>query len=221
VFHEFNLDTLPRHRLMPFRVTPDYDALVGPEYAIDRLLGFGPKIPTRRFAGALTRHDGPAEDDLFAYRQKLEALVMLIRGSGASPVLLTQQPAFSQGDARGSFSAERYEKNAAHYHAMFWSYTIDGAIATIDDQNEIMREVAAALDVPLVDVVGTIPREDRYYTDATHLAPPGDAIVAAALLETMSEEGFMVSPSLGGGAGGLPGASPREIEQAPPIGEEG
>ncbi len=191
VIVEYNLDALPRHRVQPFAMHPEYDALIGPEFAADRILGFGPKLPWRRFAAAVGRHDGPSDDDLLGFRTQLEALLLMISGAGARPVLLTQQPSLSDGDARGAFSAERYEDFTAHYKAMFWSYELEGAMAAIDAQNDIIRELAAQHDLPLVDVVGTIPREDRYYTDATHLAPPGAAIVAQALLARMQEDGLV------------------------------
>jgi hypothetical protein len=191
VIIEYNLDSLPRHRVTPFAIHPHYDAVVGPEYAFHRIMGFGPGLPVRRLLNALGRADAPQEDDLLGFRVLLESLVLMVEASGAQPILLTQQPTLSDGDLRGDYSPGRLQSFEAHYGSMFWGYTLEGAVAAIDAQNEIIRELAAALEVPLVDVVGAIPREDRYYTDATHLADPGSAIVAEALLERMISDGLV------------------------------
>jgi hypothetical protein len=190
---EYNLDQLNRHRILPFEINPEYDALVGPEFGFERVMGFHPKLPARRLARAMVRIDEPQPDDLLGYRVSLESFVDLIEGSGAQPVLLTQQPTLSQGGANHDFSEAALKRYTGHYYSMFMVYELEGAIAAIDAQNEIMREIADERELTLVDVVGMIPREDRYYADATHLAEPGTMIVAHELLDRMTADG-LISP---------------------------
>lgn len=193
VTFEYNLDQLMRHLLLPWELTPEYDALVGPPYAFERIMGFHPKLPIRRLAQVSRRHDQPAPDDLKGFEVSYEAMIQLIRGTGARPVLLTQQPSLSEGGENHRFSDERLADFISQYEAMFRVYHVEGAIRAIDTQNEIVRGLARKHEVPLVDIVGKIPREDLFYLDATHLAEPGHAIVAQMLLDRMIEDG-LISP---------------------------
>jgi hypothetical protein len=193
VTFEYNLDQLMRHLLLPWELTPEYDALVGPPYAFERIMGFHPKLPIRRLARVSRRHDQPAPDDLKGFEVGYEAMIQLIRGTGARPVLLTQQPSLSEGGENHRFSDERLADFISQYEAMFRVYHVEGAIRAIDTQNEIVRGLARKHEVPLVDIVGKIPREDLFYLDATHLAEPGHAIVAQMLLDRMIEDG-LISP---------------------------
>jgi len=118
---------------------------------------------------------------------------MAIRGSGASPVLLTYQPALSDGELRGGYSEAFYNDIVAFYQLMFYSFTLKGAVETLDEQNAIVREVAQKYGVTLIEMAGIIPRQDMFFTDGTHHSEKAAFIVAKKLAARMLEDGIITT----------------------------
>ncbi len=141
----------------------------------------------------LEKRDHPAPDGLQRYRDYTEAFIMAIRGSGASPVLLTYQPALSDGELRGGYSEAFYNDIVAFYQLMFYSFTLKGAVETLDEQNAIVREVAQKYGVTLFEMAGIIPRQDMFFTDGTHHSEKAAFIVAKKLAARMLEDGIITT----------------------------
>jgi lysophospholipase L1-like esterase len=61
----------------------------------------------------------------------------------------------------------------------------ESVIAAYARYNEMVRQVAADLQVPLVDLRSVIPPEEGLFGDHTHFSPSGSARVAAAVAATI------------------------------------
>lgn len=131
------------------------------------------------------------------YGTLLESLVLLTRGSSATPILVTYQPAFSDDQLRGDFSPSTYDRFTSYYEGLFLGLTVQGAVRTVDANNEAMRDVATRNRVPLVETEGLIPRKDEYFVDGTHHSASGNALVARAILDVLQSEGLVERPSQG------------------------
>ncbi len=137
------------------------------------------------------RLEQPGKEGLDRFKTLLESFVMAVKGSGAQPVLLTFQPTLSAGDDKGKFSKEFYADIIAFYQLMFYSFTLDGAMQTLDEHNRITRDVAKAMEIPLVETVNKIPRMDMFFIDATHHSDKGNQIVAKLIARKLQENGII------------------------------
>lgn len=142
-------------------------------------------VLTERKGAAL---EAPVEDGLDRFRTLLESTVMMVRASGARPVLLTYQTALSTEDMKGSFSGDFRAEIIAFYMGLYPTYTVQGALQTIERQNEIIREVATRMECDLIDTVGSIPSEDANFFDANHHSESGNAIVAELVMEWLLDD---------------------------------
>jgi len=202
VILEHNVDDVALNAVMPYSI--DNDTKGGRKHFLqasqEMFSGFGGGIRTlfmnifddeSPFTVEKLEHPNP--EGLQRFNDLLEAFVMAVRGSGAHPVLLTYQPALSDGDTRGDYSEEFYNDIVAFYQLMFYSFTVKGAVETVDAQNVITRNVARKNDVTLVDIAGNIPRQDMFFIDGTHHSEKAGFIVAKKLAARMLEDGIITA----------------------------
>ena len=113
--------------------------------------------------------------DLEAYAANLEAIVAALRAAGVTPILMTE-PAWAQGAAPDGSGAHPDER--------------------LGDYMVACRDVAARLDVPLVDHharwrAAAADGQDlgAWTTDQCHPNPPGHRIMADTILEALPDLG--------------------------------
>ncbi len=211
VLIEHNVDAVVRNGLQDFAIDEDFDSFEHDDLIskVERVSGpaTGTALATllrRTLKSALNseqRRERPSRDGLLRYRTILTALIHQVRGAGATPVLITYQPSLSGGDLRGDYSPEFHAKALAFYNALFFNFTPEGAVLTLDAHNRIMREVAEEQGVQLIEAAELLPREDVYFVDATHHSDEGNDIVAlevmGALFEPQEPPAEPTEPSAG------------------------
>lgn len=90
----------------------------------------------------------------------------------------------------GLYRGEGREAEATAIATITWPlHTIHGGFALhrAEVYNQIIREVAAAEDVPLVEAAPWLAAHPEYYIDECHFNPAGHARVAAILAEKIAE----------------------------------
>ena len=196
---EHNIDDVRSNGIMPFEISADYENREK-RYLDDESLRDDPSLPalyrlTCRVIssefGEDKRMKKPSSEGLERYETVLNAFVDLVKGSGATPVLMTYQPALSDGDARGKFSEGYFADIITFYRRLFPQFTIEGAMATVDAHNEITRKTAQEKKLLLADTVGLIPRMDKFYKDGTHLGEKGSKIAAGKLINVLEKSGLI------------------------------
>ena len=104
------------------------------------------------------------------YGQVLRSMVTLMRARGTSPVLVTL-PHYLKKE----LSLE--EKKRMLPHLKSWpNMSYDGWWNAVLRVNDVIREVAAGMDVPLVECADAL--ESRFFTDICHLDDEGNEVLA-------------------------------------------
>lgn len=124
-----------------------------------------------------------------AFRRNMTALVERAKLDGVKIVLATQATLYREG-----LSDEERRKIA--FPRMFCvegdTYPdLPSMIRAMHAYNEQVREIAAAEDVPLVDLDRLIPKEGEYFFDDCHFTEPGNARVAQEMFEALVEAGVI------------------------------
>ncbi|MDP8254386.1 MAG: SGNH/GDSL hydrolase family protein [Candidatus Alcyoniella australis] len=132
------------------------------------------------------RAEHQTDDAKARFRQTLEALVVSIKGSGATPLIMTYQPALSLKYPTNEFSPDFLVSANTFYHGFFYNFTIAGALEAIEGQNEIMRETAAKYGVTLIDAENVLPRKDQYFLDGTHHSDLGSSIIGQLIADRVA-----------------------------------
>lgn len=106
------------------------------------------------------------------FERNIRRLVSLSRELGAQPVLLTFATRL-----RDDLSAAQREEVVGG--VLFTSYFPDypSLDAALKKYNGMIREVATAEGVPLIDLEGTLPSDARYWTDFCHLTDEGTRLM--------------------------------------------
>jgi lysophospholipase L1-like esterase len=113
------------------------------------------------------------------YGQVLRSMITLMRARGSSPVLVTL-PHYLKKE----LSPEEKERMLPHLKS--WpGVSYDGWLSAVLKMNDMIREVAANMDVPLVECADAI--ESRYFTDICHLNDEGNEILAKRIAPRVRE----------------------------------
>ncbi|MHA1569380.1 MAG: hypothetical protein ACTSXZ_07910 [Alphaproteobacteria bacterium] len=183
----------PMINRVPFEVSDKFVGLDPSVFALPRGMQ-NSKVPAfyrlgRYFAkytaNRQARAEHPSPEGLLRYRKVLTALAEAIKGSGAEPVFLTYQSALTPDDTKGSFSPEFLRDAITFYRSIYLNFTVAGALEALEAQNRIMREVAAAQNLTLIETCNTLPREDRYFRDGNHHDRDGDLLIAEKVAEVI------------------------------------
>lgn len=120
-----------------------------------------------------------------AVRTEFEQGVRAARESGLQLVLATSATSF-RSDMPDALVASRAAS------ALFFRPCYSGPelARTIDTFNATVRQVAAELDVPLVDTARLLPPEPRLFGDATHFSVAGEEAFAAVLASELQRIGL-------------------------------
>ncbi len=117
------------------------------------------------------------ETYLAGYRERVRALIRSSRAGGAMPVLMTQAALYGPGsDPKTGVDLARV---LVQDDSRMGGRNVDGGLAwrILELYNDVVRDEARALDVPLVDVARTLPKDGRYFYDFLHLTNAGAAAV--------------------------------------------
>jgi len=150
----------------------DLNHMRPPSGSIWRLFRFG------AHREAVERAKRPHPDGLARYRTLLENLVLMVKATGARPLLLTYQSALSTADLKGKYGPEFLNEAIGFYRGLYFSFTVKGALRCIEEHNRILREIAAKHRCGLVDTVGRIPRKEENFLDGNHHADRANRLVA-------------------------------------------
>ncbi len=108
------------------------------------------------------------------FTRNTENLVSAARGRGVQPVLMT----FAYNLAIGPY------------------FRVDGFESAIAEHNDIMRDIARRLDVPLLDMAKLVPQAPRYWSpDGIHLSEAGVAVKAGLVERFLVERNLVAGPS--------------------------
>ncbi|MGD8395531.1 MAG: SGNH/GDSL hydrolase family protein [Candidatus Eiseniibacteriota bacterium] len=119
------------------------------------------------------------------FRANLEAMVTVARRHGIVPVLVTAPTSHERG-------------REPSYLLLRWLRDLDDLVPLHRRYVEIVRAVAADLDVPLCDLAAffdTLPRDlvrERYFgADGIHPTADGDRVIAGRLFECLERHGLL------------------------------
>lgn len=118
-----------------------------------------------------------------AFAARLREFVNTCRGLGVRPVLATFAGRY-RVDQLAQFDGE-LERSLLRYNPHL---SAEGWLATIARFNAVIRSVAAAEGVTLVELAGPVAGESRYFRDFSHFTPVGHERVAAVLAEGLHAE---------------------------------
>jgi lysophospholipase L1-like esterase len=119
---------------------------------------------------------------LDAYRARLIQLTDTCLAWHILPVLMTQPNQFGKGkDPDSGADLELYpvdRKDSAMNGKLIW--------LLLEQYNEVVREVCAEKEVPLIDLAGEMPKRSEYFYDMSHFTNQGAECVAALVAERLT-----------------------------------
>ena len=117
------------------------------------------------------------ETYLAGYRERVRALVESSRAGGAMPVLMTQPALYGPG--RDPKTGVDLTRVLVQDDLRMGGRDVGGGLAwrILELYNDVVRDEARTLDVPLVDVARMLPKDGRYFYDFLHLTRAGAAAV--------------------------------------------
>lgn len=137
------------------------------------------------------------ERDLREIRQRLQRLVQVARELGAAPVLAThamRAPRDATGEAARAMVAET---------AVLLEMHPESAIQAFAVYNRMVQDLARSQRLPVADVRAAVGPDAASWGDATHFLPPGSALAAGAVAQTILDAGLGAGrPRSAGGGGG-------------------
>lgn len=156
--------------------------------AIDRVKGLLPQpvmTLARRTAIAL-KHEKAQERigdaSLAAFRTDLECAVAAVRAIGAKPVLATHANRFgvvAQPGTEGWLTGWR----------MQYPELAEGGFVDLENRsNDIVKDVAAALHLPLVDAAAALGGQPGLFADHAHFTDAGAAAMARVVADTLRRD---------------------------------
>jgi lysophospholipase L1-like esterase len=102
---------------------------------------------------------------LGTYRRNIEHLIHVCRGRGIAVVLSTSCH-FMYPAIVGNFEHQKYATG-------------------VNQENEVMRDVARRLECPLVDAARLMPMDERFFVDSVHYSPPGMVQLASLIAQPL------------------------------------
>lgn len=210
--------TAPRVATIYFGWNDHWQAFGLSDSQIARMMGHGPLSRLR--LAQLWRRVTLAQTDgmvlrvaMEDYRRNLQQMVRDARRAGTVPVLLTAPTSIQPG------------REPAHL-ATRWLEDLTELLPLHDSYNDVVREVAAAEDVPLCDlaaVFARLPTRDlvrvHFKNDGIHTREAGDALIARTLYETLEQQGLLSRILTPGQQSSIVGGRNFEGEVLPPIAE--
>ncbi len=121
----------------------------------------------------------PPSDRLELFRSHLVAFIENISKSGARPVLLTHACRFSANAIDG----DRYQLISWR---KFYPRASEKCLIDMEDAaNNIIREIGATYQVPVIDLDKSVPKGAENFADFAHFTDAGARIVAAKLADAL------------------------------------
>lgn len=119
----------------------------------------------------------PADEMAAVYAGNLRRFVALVRARGSQPVLMTQPSRLTARPDAYVAAVFARANNPIGYDAFA------GLHARF---NDIVRETARALDVPLVDLDLLVPKDSDHIYDVVHMTGRGSLLAAEAIAHTIA-----------------------------------
>jgi lysophospholipase L1-like esterase len=120
------------------------------------------------------------------FRASLQSIVALLRAWNVRPILMTQ---FNRLSAADGFVRSTYDRLGVNL-----SY--EEFVLGYGEFNQVVRDVARELDVPLIDLAKLVPQDRRYIYDSVHLNNEGSLLVAKIIAEHIARFDSSYSLSL-------------------------
>jgi hypothetical protein len=117
------------------------------------------------------------------FRQEIRDFVAAARALGIEPILCTFATSHDTGNLAQMPVASR---NSVFRYNIYLAMT--GWVATIDQFNGVIAEVAASESLQLIDVGGALGGHPEYFRDYIHFNPKGHAAVATLLVAALVAE---------------------------------
>ncbi len=125
--------------------------------------------------------DGLNKRDLNIYRQTVEDFVSEVRAVGADPVLVTFAAKYSDTDEHVKFRDKTW--------MLIYSDRLSphGLINALSQANDVLRDVAAAEGIKLVDLDQKLVRNPEFFRDFVHFSASGHEQVARIVVEQLAK----------------------------------
>lgn len=142
-----------------------------------------PPLDAAAFAAYRPAFVAHEEEDIAAYRQRLERLIRICRDMGSRPVFLTQPSLYAcQGDPQCGGNAASVMLDG--FPQLLWA-------ERLERYNQATRETCARENVPVIDMAALFPASTANYYDFVHYTNAGCAlfgeIVAERLLPLLAD----------------------------------
>jgi lysophospholipase L1-like esterase len=136
--------------------------------------------------------DAPPKTDLAHYRNNLLTIIGIAKAHKIPLVLMTQATTWnSKVDAE----AENWHWMALAFDK--YAYNEDLLDKALESYNDVMRQLAADYDVPILDLARVLPKSLEFFCDDCHFNVKG-ARVAASLLSDIIQKEFVAAPGARG-----------------------
>lgn len=127
-----------------------------------------------------------ADIDTAPFREEVDHLVAVAQGEGRTVVLATVARAFRRDMPKDQQLA--LSETARYYNHC---YSLDSLHDVFDLHNDILRQVAQARGVPVIDLAELIPGGRAYFADSTHFSFKGEEAAADILYQELTRLGIL------------------------------
>ena len=132
---------------------------------------------------ATFKYDKPEIEALEYYKAALGSFVLLAKGMGCKVVLLScgiavdKEHNFDEGNRMLKLLKLRF----------FSEFTTKGIIQSIEEYNNVMKDVAVEEKVVFIDMSKAVPKDEEHYVDASHRSGKGNEVFASILFKKLIE----------------------------------
>lgn len=128
----------------------------------------------------------PDSVDIAPYRARLENIITAARQSGVTLLLATNARAYGPDQPRDV--QLRLSAQARHYNPCF---DLDGLNRLYERHTAAILDAARRHDVPVLPLHDRIPRDERFFVDATHFTAEGERLAADTILRFLLTEDLL------------------------------
>lgn len=124
--------------------------------------------------------------DLTGYRDRLTGLIAAARERHLPLSLATNVRSYQRQQPPAL--QQRLSVTARYYNPCF---DVEGLHALYERHNQVIEEIGAQFDVPVLDLAARVPGGDDYFVDSTHMNETGRRLVAGHWAQFVQAQGLL------------------------------